>query len=99
MTEPTMQLPTAPKRAAVAFVLVTVLLDVMALGLVIPVLPKLVESMAGSTQRAALIFGVFGTAWALMQFIFSFKALPKCLHSTVLESISGRQIRYLRSHR
>ncbi len=60
-----------PRRAAVAFILVTVLLDVMALGLVIPVLPKLVEQMAGSTQRGALIFGVFGTSWALMQFIFS----------------------------
>ncbi len=59
------------RRAAVAFILVTVLLDVMALGLVIPVLPKLVEQMAGSTQRGALIFGVFGTSWALMQFIFS----------------------------
>ncbi len=60
-----------PRRAAVAFILVTVVLDVMALGLVIPVLPKLVESMAGSAQSGALMFGIFGTAWALMQFIFS----------------------------
>lgn len=60
-----------PRRAAVAFVLVTVALDVMALGLIIPVLPKLVEQMSGSTERAALIFGLFGTAWALMQFLFS----------------------------
>lgn len=63
--------PPSPRRAAVAFVLVTVALDVMALGLIIPVLPKLVERMAGSTDRAALIFGIFGTAWALMQFFFS----------------------------
>jgi DHA1 family tetracycline resistance protein-like MFS transporter len=60
-----------PRPAAVAFVLVTVLLDVMALGLVIPVLPKLVEDMAGSTQQAALVLGVFGTLWALMQLLFS----------------------------
>lgn len=60
-----------PRRAAIAFILVTVLLDVMALGLVIPVLPKLVERMAGSTQSGALMFGIFGTAWALMQFFFS----------------------------
>ena len=71
MAEPATETPTAPGRAAVAFILVTVLLDVMALGLVIPVLPKLVESMAGSTQRAAVTFGVFGTAWALMQLVFS----------------------------
>jgi len=60
-----------PRAAAVVFVLITVALDVMALGLIIPVLPKLVEEMAGSTSRAALIFGMFGTAWALMQFVFA----------------------------
>ena len=60
-----------PSKAAVMFILVTVALDVIALGLIIPVLPKLVERMAGSTQQGALIFGLFGTAWALMQFIFS----------------------------
>ncbi|MEZ5854889.1 MAG: TCR/Tet family MFS transporter [Hyphomicrobiaceae bacterium] len=59
------------RSAAVGFVLVTVVLDVMALGLVIPVLPKLVEQLSGSTARAAVIYGVFGTAWALMQLLFS----------------------------
>src|SRR5687768_8438525 len=44
----------------------------LALGMVIPVLPKLVvRFMAGDTARAAEVFGVFGTAWALMQLIFS----------------------------
>ena len=60
-----------PRRAAVLFVLITVALDVMALGLVIPVLPKLVEQMTGTTERAAWMFGLFGTAWALMQLVFS----------------------------
>jgi MFS transporter, DHA1 family, tetracycline resistance protein len=37
-----------------------------------PILPKLVESFVDNdTARAARIFGVFGTAWALMQFLFS----------------------------
>jgi DHA1 family tetracycline resistance protein-like MFS transporter len=63
--------PTAARPAAVAFVLVTVALDVLALGLIIPVLPKLVETMSGGdTARAAIVFGMFGTAWALMQFLF-----------------------------
>lgn len=63
--------PTAPSRAAVAFVFVTVVLDMMALGIIIPVFPKLVESFAGGdTAHAARIFGIFGTAWALMQFLF-----------------------------
>src|SRR5215471_8416908 len=60
------------RHGAVAFIFVTVLLDMLALGLVIPILPKLVESfVGGDTARAARIFGVFGTAWALMQFAFS----------------------------
>lgn len=43
-----------------------------ALGLIMPILPKLVESFVDNdTARAARIFGAFGTAWALMQFFFS----------------------------
>jgi MFS transporter, DHA1 family, tetracycline resistance protein len=62
----------APRRAALAFIFVTVTLDTLALGMIIPVLPKLVERfMGGDTARAAEIFGVFGTVWALMQFLFS----------------------------
>jgi len=61
-----------PRKAALAFIFVMVVLDVMAIGIIIPVLPKLVESMAGgNTARAAEIYGVFGTAWGLMQFVFS----------------------------
>jgi DHA1 family tetracycline resistance protein-like MFS transporter len=60
------------RRAAFIFVFVTVLLDMLALGMIMPVLPKLVESfLGGDTVRAAEIFGLFGTAWALMQFLFS----------------------------
>src|SRR6202040_2982899 len=55
-----------------AFIFVTILLGTLALGLVIPVLPKLVESFVDNdTARAARIFGLFGTAWAAMQFFFS----------------------------
>jgi DHA1 family tetracycline resistance protein-like MFS transporter len=64
---------TSPARgAAVAFIFVTILLDMLALGLIMPILPKLVESFVDNdTARAARIFGMFGTAWALMQFLFS----------------------------
>jgi MFS transporter, DHA1 family, tetracycline resistance protein len=68
MTEPTVH---GPRRAAFAFVFVTVLLDMFAIGMIIPVLPRLVEDfMGGDTARAATIYGIFGTAWALMQFLF-----------------------------
>ncbi len=59
-------------RASVAFILVTVTLDVLAIGMVIPVLPKLVESfVAGDTSRAAVMFGYMSLTFALMQFVFS----------------------------
>src|ERR1700746_1085460 len=62
----------SPGTAAVAFIFVTVLLDMLALGVVIPILPKLIESfVANDTASAARIFGLFGTVWALMQFVFS----------------------------
>jgi DHA1 family tetracycline resistance protein-like MFS transporter len=64
--------PPEPRNTAFAFIFTIVLLDVIALGIIIPVLPMLVESMlGGDTPRAAEIYGLFGTAWALMQFIFS----------------------------
>jgi MFS transporter, DHA1 family, tetracycline resistance protein len=60
------------RGAAVAFIFVTILLDMFALGLILPILPKLVESFVDNdTASAARIFGLFGTAWALMQFLFS----------------------------
>ncbi|MBI5262779.1 MAG: TCR/Tet family MFS transporter [Bradyrhizobium sp.] len=44
----------------------------LALGLIMPILPKLVQSFADDDAgRAARIFGLFGTAWALMQFVSS----------------------------
>ena len=62
----------APRPAAVAFILVTIVLDVLAFGMVLPVLPKLIESFQhGNTALAAETYGVFATAWALMQLVFS----------------------------
>ena len=62
----------APRRAALVFIFITVVLDILALGMIIPVLPRLVAGFLGNdTARAAEMFGVFGTVWALMQFFFS----------------------------
>jgi MFS transporter, DHA1 family, tetracycline resistance protein len=64
--------PARRRQAAFAFIFATILLDMLSLGVVIPVLPKLVtDFMGGDTESAARVFGVFGTAWALMQFLFS----------------------------
>src|SRR5271170_5836560 len=60
------------RRAALNFIFVTVLIDMLAFGMIIPVLPILVQDfVGGNAARAATMYGLFGTAWALMQFIFS----------------------------
>ncbi len=60
------------QRAAIGFILVTVTLDILAIAVVVPVLPRLVLSFeGGSAVNTAHMLGLFGTAWALMQFIFS----------------------------
>src|SRR6195256_2379669 len=62
----------ARRKAALTFIFVTVLIDMLAFGMIIPVLPMLVQNfVGGNAARAAAMYGVFGTAWALMQFIFS----------------------------
>lgn len=59
------------RKAALAFIFVTVTLDIVGLGLTIPVLPELIKEFAGSTAQAASVTGVFVGVWALMQFLFS----------------------------
>ncbi|TCZ79730.1 TCR/Tet family MFS transporter [Lysobacter sp. N42] len=60
----------AARRAALAFIFVTVLIDVLAFGLIIPVLPHLVESfVGGDTEQAAYWIGIFGTVFAAIQFL------------------------------
>ncbi len=64
--------PARPRRAALVFIFITVVLDMLALGMIIPVLPKLVVGfLGGNTAHAAEIYGLFGTVWALMQLLFS----------------------------
>jgi DHA1 family tetracycline resistance protein-like MFS transporter len=60
------------RKAALAFIFVTVALDMLALGIIVPVLPKLVLAFeGGNSATAAAIYGVFGTVFAAMQFLFS----------------------------
>src|ERR1700719_3719979 len=68
-----MNIPSEPRRkAALTFIFVTVLIDMLAFGMIIPVLPMLVQKfVGGDAGGAAEMYGLFGTAWALMQFIFS----------------------------
>ena len=65
MTEPR----NGARKAALIFIFVTVLIDILAFGLIIPVLPHLVQDfVGGDTRVAAHWVGIFGTAFALIQF-------------------------------
>src|SRR3989442_7171509 len=60
------------RQAAIAFIFVTVMLDMLALGLIAPVLPKLFLSFLNNDMtRAANWNGIFLTVFAAMQFFFS----------------------------
>ncbi len=62
-----------PKRpAALGFIFVTVFVDVLGLGVIIPVLPKLLEQIGHvDVSMASQLSGYLTFAYALMQFIFS----------------------------
>src|SRR5207244_8457919 len=60
------------RQAAVIFILVTVTLDILAMGLIIPVLPKLIlDFLGGRMTDAATWSARFAVVFALMQFVFS----------------------------
>ncbi|MGC9270934.1 TCR/Tet family MFS transporter [Acidiphilium sp.] len=58
------------RSAAFGFIMATILLDMLAMAIVLPVLPRLVQGLVhGNTVLTAHVFGIFGAAWAAMQFI------------------------------
>ncbi|NII11306.1 TCR/Tet family MFS transporter [Oleiagrimonas sp. C23AA] len=62
----------ARRNAAFAFIFVTVLLDMLAFGLIVPVLPHLIEQLiGGGIAKAAWWGGIFSTVFAIVQFAFS----------------------------
>jgi MFS transporter, DHA1 family, tetracycline resistance protein len=59
-------------RAAVAFIFVTLMLDVLSMGVVIPVLPKLIEQLSDTTQSGAVRMGGWiSLTWAIAQFLIT----------------------------
>ena len=64
--------PPKGRRAAATFIFFTVTLDMLALGMIAPVLPRLIEGfLHGDTSAAAKMLGLFGTVFAVMQFFCS----------------------------
>ena len=65
--------PAKPTREpALIFIFITLFLDILAIGLIVPILPKLVEQFTGgSIASASHIYGLLAALAGLMQFIFA----------------------------
>jgi len=60
------------RRAALIFIFITVLIDILAFGLIIPVLPHLIKNfLGGDVSAAANWYSWFATVFMAMQFIFT----------------------------
>lgn len=60
------------RKAGLGFILVTLFLDILGIGLIVPILPRLLASfLDDDTVRAAPYLGWFIAVYALMQFVFS----------------------------
>jgi DHA1 family tetracycline resistance protein-like MFS transporter len=60
------------KEAALGFIFVTLLIDITGLGIIIPVLPKLIETLIhGNLSDASRYAGLLTLAYAVMQFLFA----------------------------
>lgn len=58
-------------RLPVIFILLTVMIDAIGIGLIIPVMPDLVQEVGGGTLAQAAIWGgILSTTFAVMQFLF-----------------------------
>ncbi len=61
-----------PSRRALLFIFVTLMLDVLGFGLLIPVGPRLVEQLAGKGEaHGAAMYGLLTATYAVMVFLFA----------------------------
>jgi DHA1 family tetracycline resistance protein-like MFS transporter len=61
------------RKAAIGFIFITLLIDVTGLGLIIPVVPKLIEDLlhTSNISKVALFGGLLTFSYAIMQFLFA----------------------------
>ncbi|AMS30273.1 hypothetical protein AEM38_13765 [Hyphomonadaceae bacterium UKL13-1] len=63
--------PPAARPGAMIFILATVVLDMLSIGLIVPIMPRLVETYFSDVTSAAHAFGWSMTMWATLQFFMS----------------------------
>lgn len=67
-----MQTMATTRKAAIGFIFLTLLIDVTGLGLIIPVMPSLIEKMIhGNVSEASKWGGWLTFSYAIMQFLFA----------------------------
>ncbi len=60
------------KKTALLFIFITILVDVIGIGIIIPIIPDLIMELTGEGTHMAIIYGMWlTTAFAGMQFLFS----------------------------
>ncbi|TWU45086.1 Tetracycline resistance protein, class C [Novipirellula aureliae] len=71
-TEPKPLLERPERQAAIAFILLTLFIDILGIGIIVPVLPELVQELIGGNESEASFYvGVIAASYALMQFLFA----------------------------
>src|SRR5579862_3272759 len=66
------QTPKLRRQAALSFIFITIFIDVLGLGIIIPVLPKLLETLGHVGNSVASEYNGWLTfTYAFMQFVFS----------------------------
>src|SRR6187401_2250383 len=65
-------MPKSDKKAALSFIFITLLIDVTGLGIIIPVLPKLIQTLIhGGLSEASRYAGLLTVAYSITQFLFA----------------------------
>jgi DHA1 family tetracycline resistance protein-like MFS transporter len=88
------------RNAAIGFIFVTLFLDILGIGLIIPILPRLIESLQGGNVAAAShTVGTLAALYSLMQFVCA--PVLGCLSDrfgrrpVILSSLLGSGLDYL----
>ena len=64
--------PTQKRQAAMIFILITLFIDILGIGIIIPILPELIkEFVGGDTALAGRYVGLISAAYALALFFFA----------------------------
>ena len=60
------------RRPALGFIFITLTLDILGIGLIVPILPELIEQyQGGDLESASTTYGLLHATYALMQFLFA----------------------------